>query len=68
MYQFKPGYHKWGQKFLKFRRRTYTRYSLVLDKEQNKKDLGVYVGNFETFTRYLGVAGEKEILGGDLKK
>ena len=33
---------------------TYTRYSRVAD-EEKKKDLGVYIGNFDTYTRYSEV-------------
>ena len=28
--------------------------------------LGVYIGNFETYTRYSEVADEKKFLGGEL--
>ena len=41
---------------------TYTRYSRVADEEQ-KKVLGIFIGNFETYTRYSRVADEKKILG-----
>ena len=37
-------------------RLTYTRYSRVADEEQKKKVSGVYIGNFETYTRCSEVA------------
>ena len=38
---------------------TYTRYFRVADKEQKKKVLSTYIGNFETYTRNSRVADEK---------
>ena len=42
---------------------TCTRHSRVADKEQ-KKVLGKYIGNFETYTRYSRVADEKKMSQG----
>ena len=33
--------------------------------KSKKKNLGVYVGNFETYTRYSEVAYDKKVLGGN---
>ena len=33
---------------------------MKIKKKKKQIDLGVYVSNFETYTRYIGVAGEKQ--------
>ena len=33
--------------------------------KSKKKVLGVYIGNFETYTRFSEIAAEKKVLGGD---
>ena len=40
----------------------YTRYSgVAADEEQKKKDLGVYVSNFKTYTKYLKLLMKSKI-------
>ena len=33
--------------------------------KSKKKNLGVYISNFETYTRYSEIADEKNVLGGN---